>query len=278
MPDIDTAAATTFMTTHIVPWTIKIVGVLFALFIAWGFANWARAKALRGLEKRKLDLTLSRFCANMVRYLILIGAVLGCLGVFGIETTSFAAVIGGGALAVGLAFQGTLSNFAAGAMLLIFRPFKVGDYVTVAGVSGTVDEIELFTVKIITADNRVFIVPNGSIFGAVIENASAMPTRRVDVKITTGIAADLEQTRATLTKAIGQVPHILPDPAVAVALTGLAPTTVDWAVRVWTKSDNYFAVHEALLQTLKVELQTAQIVPAPVIVPHMNIHVDRLDK
>ena len=148
----------------------KVMGVLLALFVAWIIANWTERAVRAGLEKRDFDATLTRFFAKLARYLILIGAVLGCLGVFGIQTASFAAVLAAAGFAVGMAFQGTLGNIAAGIMLLAFRPFKVDDFVEVNGETGTCEHIDLFTCEFRTLDNKKLIIPNGAVFGSTITN------------------------------------------------------------------------------------------------------------
>ncbi len=135
-------------------WGIRVIGVLVALFIGWNVGGWVRRIILKSLEKRSFDAALTQFAANMARYGIITVVVIGCLGVFGIQTASFAAVLAAAGLAIGLAFQGTLSNFASGVMLLIFRPFKIDDLIKTAGELGVVKEIDLFTIELTTPDNR----------------------------------------------------------------------------------------------------------------------------
>src|SRR5690606_26109708 len=158
------------LTTKAVDWSVRIVGVLIALLVALMIARSLQRAAERVMERRNVDPTLRGFAGTLVRYTVLITVVVGCLGVFGIETTSIAAVLGSAGLALGLAFQGTLSNFAAGVMLLVFRPFKVDDVISVAGVTGKVSKIELFTCDLVTGDNRKLIIPNKNVFGSTIEN------------------------------------------------------------------------------------------------------------
>ena len=160
---------------------LRIVGVLFALWASFRIAGWLQNRVTRGLRQRSFDETLSIFFGNLLRWLVLVAAVLACLGVFGIETTSFAAIIGAASLAVGLAFQGTLSNFAAGVMLLVFRPFKVGDYIVAGGKEGKVAEIGLFVTALDTVDNRRIFLPNTAIGSGAIENNTAHPVRRIDI-------------------------------------------------------------------------------------------------
>ncbi|UCF47681.1 MAG: mechanosensitive ion channel family protein [Myxococcales bacterium] len=161
----------------------KVLGVLLALFFAWVIASWTERGVRAGLERRNFDATLTRFFAKLARYVILIGAVLGCLGVFGIQTASFAAVLAAAGFAIGLAFQGTLGNFSAGVMLLVFRPFKVGDFVEVSGETGTCEHIDLFTCEFRTLDNKKLIIPNGAVFGSTITNYTGYDIRRVDINV-----------------------------------------------------------------------------------------------
>ena len=252
-------------------WGLKVVGVLVALFFGWIIANSFSSRLRRSLEKREFDLTLTRFFSNMLRYAILAGVVLGCLGVFGIETTSFAGIIAAGGLAVGLAFQGTLSNFAAGVMLLVFRPFKVGDYVKVAGIDGIVEEIELFTCVFKSLDNRRLVVPNSAIFGATIDNVTHYPIRRVDVDVGCAYESDIDACRAALEKVAGKIPEALSEPAPQVFLASLGASSVDWQIRIWSNTADYWTVYQAIIRLAKLELEAANIgIPYP----QMDIHFD----
>jgi len=253
-------------------WGLRIVGAIVALFLAWMIAGWLSRTMLRALERRKFDATLSRFFAKLVRYAILVAAILSVLGIFGIQTTSFAAIIGAAGLAIGLAFQGTLSSFAAGVMLLIFRPFKVGDYVTVNGQSGTVKEIELFTTCLTTVDNRVIILPNSQVFGHTIENFTANDTRRVDISVGVAYGADLDQTRTVLEAAVKTIPRSLHDPAPQVFLSSLGASSVNWALRVWTRTEDYWVVYE---DTIKVTKQALDSAGLSIPFPQMDVHFDQ---
>jgi len=249
---------------------VKVIGVLVFLFIAWIFAGWVRRLTLRAMEKAKIDLTLRRFISNTLRWVVLLLAGVACLGAFGIETTSFAALIAAIGFAIGMAFQGTLSNLAAGVMLLVFRPFKIGDVVSVAGVTGKVNEIELFTTTMDTADNRRIIIPNGAIFGSTIENFSHHSTRRVEVVVGTDYAADLDRVREVLINAASGLDDILADPAPGVVLSELGGSSVDWSVRVWVNAQDYWGVREALTRAVKMALDEANIgIPYPQMEVHM---------
>ncbi|MGD8331293.1 MAG: mechanosensitive ion channel [Acidobacteriota bacterium] len=251
-------------------YAVNVVGVLVLLFIAWMAAGWTRRTTRRGLERAGIDATLTKFFANLARYLVLIAAVLAALGVFGVDTTSFAAVLAAAGFAIGMALQGTLSNFSAGVMLLTFRPFKVGDVVSVGGVTGKVNEIELFTTTLDTPDNRRIIVPNGTVFGSTIENITFHPIRRVDVVVGTDYGADLARAREVL-DGVARQHHVVDDKEHQILLTGLGESSIDWQVRVWCKTEDYFAAKDALTHAVKDALDAAGIgIPFP----QRDVHID----
>jgi small conductance mechanosensitive channel len=237
-------------------WAASIAKALVLLIVVWIAAGWAGRGATKGFEKAKFDVTLSKFFASLIRWTILLLGVLAILGIFGVETTSFAAVLAGAGLAVGMAFSGTLGSFAAGVMLLAFRPFKVGDVVTVAGVTGKVNEIGIFTTTLDTPDNRRFILPNGTITGTTIENISHHAIRRADVSVGTDYSADVDRTRAVLEKVANELPGRLQDkdPQVVLVELGASP------------------VKEAATRAVKVALDEADIgIPFP----QMDVHLDQ---
>lgn len=233
-------------------------------------AGTLKSFIIRRLEARKFDPTISKFLGNLVRISVIALSIIASLGVFGMETTSFAAVLAGAGLAVGMALQGSLSNFAAGVLLLVFRPFKVGDYITVAGSDGTVKEIDLFVTGIDTLDNRRIIVPNGQIFGAVIQNVTFHDIRRADVNVGVAYREDLDRTREILLEAARSVPTGLQDPAPAVVMVNLGASSVDWQVRVWCKTSDYWETWEQTRVAAKKSLDKAGLViPFPQIDVHM---------
>ncbi len=249
----------------------SVIGVIVALFVAWLVAGAVQRSMARAFERTKFDKTLARFFSNLARYLILIAALLGCLGVFGIDTTSFAAVIGAAGLAIGLAFQGTLANFAAGIMLLVFRPFKVDDLVEVGGVTGVVQEIELFTTELTTPHNEKLIMPNSAIFGSTIKNYTHHGSRRIDVDVGCDYSADIDETREVLEKAVSELEHALDDPAPSIFLKGLGGSSVDWVVRAHCKNEVYWDLHQELVRNTKYALDEAGIgIPFP----QMDVHLD----
>ena len=249
---------------------IPAIKALILLFAAWVIAGWARRMTRRVLEKAEFDSTLTRFFSSMVRWVILLLAVIATLSIFGIETASFAVVLGSIGLALGMAFSGSLGNMAAGVMLLVFRPFKVGDVVNAAGVTAKVEGIELFTTVLDTPDNRRLIVPNGAIFGSTIENISHHPTRRVDCAVGVDYSADIDTTRKILEAAAAECNDAEAGDA-AVVITGLGASSVDWVVRVWVKSENYWPTNEKLIRAVKMKLDEAGIgIPFP----QMDVHLD----
>jgi len=250
---------------------LRVALVVVLMILAWTLSSWASAAVRGGLGRVRFDETLTKFISKMVRWLVLLLAALMCLSRFGVETTSFAAVIAAAGLAIGLAFQGTLSNFAAGAMLLVFRPFKVGDVVNTAGYVGKVNEIAIFTAEIDTFDGRRIIIPNSAIFGAVIENITYHAVRRIDVEVGTSYAADIDQTRVVLERALASVELFVSDREPAVLLTGLGASSVDWSVRAWARRDDFGDAKQALLRAVKVELDKASI---EIPYPQLDVHVE----
>jgi len=263
----------TFDFSRLVPFALDLVGAIVLLAVTVWAAGWARRAARRGLERSRFDQTLARFAGNMARYGVLVLGGLAVLSLFGISVASFAAIIAAAAFAIGLALQGTLANFSAGAMLLIFRPFRLGDVVSVAGITGKVVEIDLFTTQFDTPDNRRLVVPNGAIFGSTIENVTFHPTRRVDVDVGTDYSADLRATRTVLEEIAASTEGVMEEPAPQVYLKQLGGSSIDWAIRAWTETGEYWAVRERITQRTKEALDAAGIgIPFP----QMDIHLDRV--
>ncbi|MEM6458361.1 MAG: mechanosensitive ion channel family protein [Planctomycetota bacterium] len=246
--------------------------MLLVLIVAY-FVGKFLSRAVSAPVAKKVDPTLGKFAGKLVFYIVMIGALLGVLSRFGINIATFAAVIAAAGFAIGLAFQGTLSNFAAGVMLLVFRPFKVGDVINAAGITAKVNEIELFTVTFDTPDNRRIIVPNSAIFGDTIENITHHPERRVDVPVGCDYSADLDKTREVLTAAVESVEGRIDGEGrgFQVYLTGLGDSSVDWALRVWFPAADYWAKREQLVRAVKRHLDEAGIgIPFP----QMDVHLD----
>ncbi len=247
---------------------------LLMLFVGWIIAGWIGSITQKALQRAKIDETLAKFLTKLSRWGVLLLVVLACLSVFGVETTSFAALIGSAGIAVGLAFQGTLSNFAAGIMLLMFRPFRVSDVVNIAGHTGSIYEISLFTTALDTFDNRRIIIPNGQIFGSTIENITFHPHRRADVAVGVSYDADIDKTREVLMQAAKSVPGGLQDPEPAIWLSDLGDSSVNWSVRVWAKSEDFGDVKQATTRAVKNSLDEAGI---DIPYPHMEVRLTKAD-
>lgn len=224
------------------------------------------------IVSEKVDLTLGKFLAKAVRNVLMIIVAMAVLGYFGIDVTAFAAVLAAAGFAVGMALQGTLSNFAAGVMLLIFRPFKVDEYIRVAGTEGKVEEIDLFTTRLNALDNRHLIIPNGEIFGSLLENYTRNETRRVDVNVGAAYEADLDETRRALEKAVQmvQMQGLASHENGQVYLDQLGGSSVDWQLRVWCKPQDFFDVREQLTEAAKRSLDAAGI---SIPFPQMDVNV-----
>lgn len=256
----------------LIDYGVRIIGVLFALWLSFRIAAWAQSRMVASLEKRSFDKALTLFFGNLVRWLIVVSAVLACLSVFGIETTSFAAILGAAGLAVGLAFQGTLSNFSAGVMLLTFRPFKIGDLVKIDGNLGIVAEIGLFTTALDTLDNRRIIVPNGTVISGTIENISHNRVIRVEIDVGVAYDEDLDKVRELLDAAAAKVPGRDEEAGHEVILLKLGASSVDWQVRVWCDPKIYWSVWDATVLATKKALDEAKVT---IPFPQMDVHMDK---
>ena len=239
-----------FMET-LLTYTIRVTGVVLILFLAFVVAKRIKIILKTRLTKTRLDQTLSAFLATVVYWVVLIIAFVSCLGIFGVETTSFAAVLGGTTLAIGLAFQGSLANVAAGVMLLVFRPYRLGDVIEAGGVTGKVVELGLFFTSLDTLDNRRVIIPNGSVFGEVIENKTFHETRRCDVEIGVGYGEDIAKVRVLFEATAAKCEGVLAEPAPRAYLCELGGSSVDFSVRVHCKVENYWDVKERVMQACK---------------------------
>jgi len=234
----------------------KILGVLFIFFVGRWLAGKFAKQAQRGMERAKVDTTLSLFGANVIRYLVLTVAVLAALEMFGIKTTSFVAILGAAGFAVGLAMQGTLANFSAGVMLLMFRPYNVGDVVEGGGSVGEVVSLGIFTTVLQPPSGELITVPNGSIFGGTITNYTPVDERMVAVDVGVDYGADVDTARKVLVDAMEQVEHVN---RAVVVLTGLGASSVDFQCRCWAPNGEYWGVMDAMNRAAKYALDNAGI-------------------
>ena len=255
---LDLTGVLTALTALLSTWGIRVVGAIALLFVGSIIARMVRRSTRRALERMpRLDPTLIPFLSGIVYYLILTFVGVACLGLFGIQTTSVIAVLGAAGLAVGLALQGTLTNFASGVMLLFFRPFRMGDFVEVAGVAGSVAEIGLFSTTLNTPDNVRIIVPNSSVYGTTIKNYAANDTRRIDLVMGVSYDDDLSVAQETIEQVLAADERVLADPAPFVAVAELADSSVNFVVRPWCKRTDYWGLRCDLNRRLKEALEGA---------------------
>ncbi|WP_417317589.1 mechanosensitive ion channel family protein [Emcibacter sp.] len=250
---------------------MNVLFALLTLIIGWMIANWAKNATKRMLGKsEKVDTTLTSFFASLVRYIILIFTVIAVLGRFGVETASLIAIVGAASLAIGLALQGTLSNVASGVMLLIFRPFKVGDFIEGAGHAGVIKNLGLFVTEMATGDNVQIIVPNSAIWGSSIKNYSHHATRRVDLLIGIGYGDNIDDALKAIGEVLDADDRVLKDPEPAMFVGELADSSVNLVVRAWTANSNYWPLKAALTKNIKHKLDDKGInIPYP----QMDMHV-----
>jgi len=235
----------------IVNYGLKVLGAI-AILIVGRIAAGLVSKGVRtAMQKGKLDDALTIFVSKLAYFAVWIFALIAALEAFGVKTTSFVAVLGAAGLAVGLALQGSLSNFAAGVMILIFRPFKIGDVINAAGVTGKVAEISVFTTILVTPDNQKMIVPNSSIMGGNITNVTAMDTRRVDLVAGIGYGDDIDRAKQVFMDLCTSHPKVLKDPAPVVKVVELADSSVNFVVRPWVKTEDYWDVFFDLNEQIK---------------------------
>ncbi|MDB2594569.1 mechanosensitive ion channel [Porticoccaceae bacterium] len=242
--------------------TIFIVGK----WVAKKIANIVQ----RVLAKNNVDPAIQHFVGSLVSWVLIIFVVIASLGQLGIQTASFVAIVGAAGLAVGLALQGSLANFAAGVLILIFRPFKVGDFIEVAGVSGVVQKIQIFTTELHSPDNKKIIVPNGGVISGNITNYSANDTRRVDLVFGVGYGDDINAAKAVLQSVVAAEPKVLEDPAPTIAVVELADNSVNLVCRPWVNTADYWDVYFNITEAAKKALD-AQGISIPF--PQRDLHL-----
>ncbi len=250
---------------------VNIISALIILFIGNLIVKAVANSVSKVLQKKKMDRAVVEFIHGLVRYLLFVIVLIAALGRLGVQTASVVAVIGAAGLAVGLALQGSLSNFAAGVLIVAFRPFKSGDYVEIGGVAGSVDSIQIFQTVLTTPDNKMVVVPNGSVIGSPITNYSRHDTRRIDLMIGVSYGADLQKTKELLTKICESDERVLKEPGVQVGVHTLADSSVNFVVRPWVSTAEYWNVYFDLMQAIKEGLDKEGIeIPFPQMDVHMN--------
>lgn len=249
---------------------LNLLGAI-AIFVIGRFVAKRLSKLLKkALQRAHVDKTLVSFFANILYFTLLAFVLIAAVGQVGVQTTSFAAAIAAAGLAVGLALQGSLSNFAAGVLIIIFRPFRAGDYVEVAGLAGEVDEISIFTTTLLTVDNKKIIVPNSQVTNTSIVNYSANPTRRVDMVFSAGYDDDVRKVRAVLEKIVEAEPRVLKKPAAQVAVADLGESSISYHVRPWVKTNDYWDVKWAITEQVKIEFDKAGF---SIPFPQRDVHI-----
>ncbi|CAK1826519.1 small conductance mechanosensitive channel MscS [Vibrio crassostreae] len=250
---------------------VNIISALIILFIGNLIVKAVANSVAKVLQKKKMDRAVVEFIHGLVRYLLFVIVLIAALGRLGVQTASVVAVIGAAGLAIGLALQGSLSNFAAGVLIVAFRPFKSGDYVEIGGVAGSVDSIQIFQTVLTTPDNKMVVVPNGSVIGSPITNYSRHDTRRIDLMIGVSYGADLQKTKELLTKICESDERVLKEPGVQVGVHTLADSSVNFVVRPWVSTAEYWNVYFDLMQAIKEGLDKEGIeIPFPQMDVHMN--------
>lgn len=249
----------------------SVLMALVTLLVGWWIAKLFRGGIRRVLRARGVDDTLVGFVSSILYMGVMTMVVISALGKLGMETNSFVAVIGAAGLAIGFALQDSLGNFAAGVMIIFFRPFKAGDFVEVAGIAGVILEVQIFATRLKTGDNKLMIVPNGSIMGGNIVNYSAHDTRRVDMVFGIGYDDDIKKAKQLFSSILEDDERVLKDPAPVVAVSELADSSVNFIVRPWVKSADYWAVFWDTHEKVKLACDEAGIsIPFPQQDVHMH--------
>jgi small conductance mechanosensitive channel len=256
-------------------WGLKLLGAIVLLVLGRMAAGWARRAVRRGMERASLEPTLIPFISGMVYYLLLAVIIVAVLGIVGIQTASLLAVFGAAGLAVGLALQGTLSNFASGVMLLIFRPFHVGDYIEAGGTAGSVESIGMFSTSLNTPDNVKILVPNSQVYGQKIKNYAANPTRRNDITVGISYDDDIGVAVSTIKSVLDADERVLAEPETVVAVSELGDSSVNIVVRPWCKKEDYWGLRFDLMRTLKERVEAAG---CSIPYPQRDIHLFEAEK
>ena len=230
---------------------IKIMTALAIFFIGKFVIRLVVSGVRKIMQKQAVDKTLEKFICNLVSMTLLVVVIIAAIGAMGIQTTSFIAIFGAAGLAVGLALQGSLSNFASGVLIILFRPYRVGDYIEAAGIAGSVEQVLILTTILKTGDNKQIIVPNSQIMNSIITNYSTNDTRRVDLTVGVSYADDLDKVRKTLEDLIANEGRIFDEPATLIAVSELADSSVNFIVRAWVKSTDYSSVKFDLTEAIK---------------------------
>lgn len=254
---------------------LKIVAAVFVFIVGRWAARLASNILRKVMTKSEVDATIVSFAVNLIYFALLTFVVIAALAQLGIQTTSFIAIIGAAGLAIGLALQGSLANFAAGFLMIVFRPFKVGDYIDAAGVTGSVEEIQIFTTKLKTPDNKMIIVPNAKLTSDNITNFTTTGTRRVDFVFGIGYADDIDGAKSIISELLEKDGRVLKDPPPTIGVLELADSSVNIAVRPWVNSADYWGLYFDITESVKKRFDAEGIsIPFPQRDVHMYEHKD----
>ncbi len=261
------------ITTMAIQYAPKVIGAILTLVIGFWIAGYLSRLVRRSMEKQAVDPSLIPFLASLVSVGLKILVLLSAVSMFGIEVTSFVAIFGALAFAIGMALQGNLSHMAAGILILFFKPFKVGDFIVTQGYSGTVKEIQIFNTILTTLDNRIVIIPNGAITSGPIENLSANAVRKVPMTFGIGYPDDIDKARTIIQQVADSCPQIDHDQPVDIFVSELGDSSVNFAVRPWCKTEDFWDVHFYMHENIKKEFDKADIgIPFP----QMDVHVNNV--
>ena len=271
MDNLETLLDPDLINTYLIPWGIRIVAALAIFIIGRWIIKMVVGFAGRMMRKAQVDEMLTTFTGNILYTVLLVVVVIAALDQLGIQTTSLLAVFGAAGLAIGLALKDSLANFSSGVMLIIFRPFKVGDFIEAAGIAGVVEEVRIFSTILRTGDNREITIPNSQIYSAPIVNVSARSTRRIDLVFGIGYEDDLRKAKKLIEAAFAADDRILDDPAPGIAVGELADSSVNINARPWVKTADYWAVRSDLLENIKLSFDSNGIsIPYPQQDVHMH--------
>ncbi|AAO09967.1 small-conductance mechanosensitive channel MscS [Vibrio vulnificus] len=269
--------AETWLTNNsdlLIQYGVNIISAIVILFIGNIIVKAVANSVSKVLNKKEMDKAVVEFIHGLVRYLLFVIVLIAALGRVGVETASVVAVIGAAGLAVGLALQGSLSNFAAGVLIVAFRPFKSGDYVEIGGVAGSVEAIQIFQTVLKTPDNKMVVVPNSGVIGGAITNYSRHATRRVDLMIGVSYKSDLKKTKQVIRETLEKDARILKDPDMTIGVVALADSSVNFVVRPWCKTEDYWNVYFDSMQAIKEALDANGI---EIPFPQMDVHLNKVD-
>lgn len=252
------------LTLWITTYAIKVAAALVVFIIGKWIVKWVASLLDKAMKKAQMEETLIKFLSKLTYYILMIVVLITAAGQLGIKTTSLLTILGAAGLAIGLALKDSLSNFASGVMIILFRPFKVGDFVTAAGNSGSVRRIDIFNTVLLTGDNQRIIIPNSAVTGGAITNVNSEETRRIDLVIGIGYDDDIREAKTTLEEIVKSDSRILDDPAPKIAVAELADSSVNFVVRPWVKTADYWAVRFDLTENIKLTFDEKGIsIPYP---------------